>query len=124
MKAPFWSAYNKEPVGGNNAYYRCVGCHKTDPEINGDVDNHHDDCTEVKQMLATSFIMSTVSHDTVIITLDDIQATQRDGCCIIVHWTDPDRLPTRYTFETATLAESILWDIRTDVLDFTEKHYR
>lgn len=101
VKAPFWAGYNREPVGNDNPYYMCVGCKKTDPEINGDIDNHHDDCTEVKQMLATSFIMSTVSHDTVIIPLDDIQATQLDGRYIVIHWTDPDRLHTRYKFKTA-----------------------
>ena len=29
--------YETEPIGGDNPYYRCVHCKRSDPEINGRV---------------------------------------------------------------------------------------
>jgi hypothetical protein len=36
--------YPKEPIGGDNPYYRCVYCKKSDPEINGELKNHSINC--------------------------------------------------------------------------------
>jgi hypothetical protein len=34
------SGYPTEPVGGDNPYYRCIYCKRTDPQINGEINNH------------------------------------------------------------------------------------
>ena len=36
--------YPTEPIGGGNPYYRCVFCKKTDPQINGVLENHAKNC--------------------------------------------------------------------------------
>lgn len=36
--------YPTEPCGKGNPYYRCVYCKKTDPQINGVLENHFPDC--------------------------------------------------------------------------------
>lgn len=36
--------YETEPIGGDNPYYRCVHCKRSDPEINGRVDRHESWC--------------------------------------------------------------------------------
>ena len=33
-----------EPIGHGNPYYRCVSCHRSVPEINGDLYGHLDGC--------------------------------------------------------------------------------
>lgn len=34
------SGYENEPIGGGNPYYRCVHCKISDPQINGEINNH------------------------------------------------------------------------------------
>ncbi len=36
----YYSDYDTEPSGNGNPNYRCVGCKKTVPEINGELENH------------------------------------------------------------------------------------
>ncbi len=36
--------YPKEPMGGSNPYYCCTACGVSDPEINGEVENHMSWC--------------------------------------------------------------------------------
>lgn len=43
------SGYPNEPVGGSNPYYRCVHCKLTDPQINGDINNHAWHCEYRRQ---------------------------------------------------------------------------
>lgn len=41
----YYSDYEKEPIGEPNPYYRCIYCKRSDPEINGRLEGHSDDCT-------------------------------------------------------------------------------
>ncbi len=36
--------YPKKPIGGDNPYYCCEYCGISDPQINGELKNHHIDC--------------------------------------------------------------------------------
>lgn len=36
--------YENEPIGGDNPYYRCIHCKRSDPEINGRLERHSPDC--------------------------------------------------------------------------------
>lgn len=38
------TGYPTEPIGDGNPYYRCVYCKRSDPEINGQLSNHSEDC--------------------------------------------------------------------------------
>jgi hypothetical protein len=49
----YWSGYDTKPMGGGNPYYCCVGCGRTDPQINGDINAHGEGCTEVARYMAT-----------------------------------------------------------------------
>jgi hypothetical protein len=40
----YYNDYPKEPIGGRNPYYCCSYCGKSDPEINGEIKNHHEWC--------------------------------------------------------------------------------
>lgn len=46
-KVEYWSDYAQKPIGGRNPYYCCAGCGRSVPEINGDVNNHEEQCPEV-----------------------------------------------------------------------------
>jgi hypothetical protein len=41
----FRTDYPREPIGGDNPYWRCSCCGKSDPAINGRVDGHWADCS-------------------------------------------------------------------------------
>ena len=41
--------YPKEPIGGGNPYKRCAYCGISDPQINGEIENHADWCEYRKQ---------------------------------------------------------------------------
>jgi hypothetical protein len=38
------SGYETKPMGGSNPYYCCVHCGRTDPQINGELNNHSISC--------------------------------------------------------------------------------
>ena len=40
----YYDDYPKEPARGGNPYYCCSYCGKSDPEINGEIKNHHEWC--------------------------------------------------------------------------------
>lgn len=40
----YFHDYRNEPIGGDNPYWRCVHCKRSDPEINGRLDRHLDSC--------------------------------------------------------------------------------
>lgn len=40
----YYCDYPTEPIGGGNPYYRCVSCKISDPQINGQLENHAKDC--------------------------------------------------------------------------------
>lgn len=40
--------YRKEPIGDGNPYYRCISCHKADPEIS--ISGHKKHCEEVARV--------------------------------------------------------------------------
>lgn len=44
MADQYFHDYENEPIGGDNPYYRCVHCHRTDPQINGQLEGHSPDC--------------------------------------------------------------------------------
>ena len=46
---PYYSDYPKEPIGGSNPYYKCLACGVSDPQINGQLENHAKDCDWVIQ---------------------------------------------------------------------------
>lgn len=37
--------YDKQPIGGDNPYYQCSSCFVSEPQINGNVLNHTENCT-------------------------------------------------------------------------------
>lgn len=39
------SDYPKEPIGGGNPYWCCSSCKLSDPQINGDINNHTFTCS-------------------------------------------------------------------------------
>jgi hypothetical protein len=44
MDKEYRADYPKEPIGGGNPYWMCKFCHKSDPEINGEIKNHSKNC--------------------------------------------------------------------------------
>ena len=62
----YWSGYDTRPIGGGNPYYCCVGCGRSDPEINGDIEKHGEGCSEVAKLRART--------PTVLAALPDVQA--------------------------------------------------
>ena len=40
----YFHDYENEPIGDGNPYYRCVHCKISDPEINGRLEGHSEDC--------------------------------------------------------------------------------
>ena len=52
------SEYPKEPIGGGNPYYKCSSCGASDPQINGMLEGHFDNCEwayEKKKELAIKY---------------------------------------------------------------------
>lgn len=50
----YYTNYPKEPIGSGNPYYRCSFCGVSDPQINGNLNGHLDDCewaTKEKQKI-------------------------------------------------------------------------
>lgn len=43
----YWTDFDTYPLGGGNPYHACVGCDRSVPELNGDINKHHSWCTEV-----------------------------------------------------------------------------
>ncbi len=39
----YWD-YPNEPIGGDNPYWRCISCGRSDPEINGSLEGHLASC--------------------------------------------------------------------------------
>lgn len=54
MSDVFWAGYDKRPMGKGNPYYACIGCGRTDPEINGDIKRHGPGCPEAAKYLRES----------------------------------------------------------------------
>jgi hypothetical protein len=44
-------AYESKPIGGGNPYSACTACGRSEPEINGDVRGHVEDCSWMKNIL-------------------------------------------------------------------------
>lgn len=67
MENEFWTDYSKRRAGKGNPYYACTGCGRTDPQINGNIENHGEGCSEVGRYLAEKknaeydLLMSTVT---------------------------------------------------------------
>ena len=40
----YYHDYPNEPIGGDNPYYRCSYCKRSDPEINGYLERHEEWC--------------------------------------------------------------------------------
>jgi hypothetical protein len=40
----YYSDYPNEPIGGDNPYYCCSYCKRSDPEINGRLEKHSEYC--------------------------------------------------------------------------------
>lgn len=49
MTEQYHTDYPKEPIGGGNPYKRCAYCKISDPQINGEIENHADWCEYRKQ---------------------------------------------------------------------------
>jgi hypothetical protein len=43
------SGYPTKPIGGSNPYYCCAHCGISDPQINGELNNHADTCVYRQQ---------------------------------------------------------------------------
>jgi hypothetical protein len=44
MTEEYYHDYPNEPIGGDNPYYRCSYCKRSDPEINGYIERHEEWC--------------------------------------------------------------------------------
>ena len=44
MTEEYYHDYPNEPIGGDNPYYRCSYCKRSDPEINGYLERHEEWC--------------------------------------------------------------------------------
>ena len=44
MTDQFFNDYENEPIGGDNPYYRCIHCKRSDPEINCRLEGHLPSC--------------------------------------------------------------------------------
>lgn len=40
----YYCDYPTVKIGGGNPYYKCASCGRSDPEINGRLEGHEDDC--------------------------------------------------------------------------------
>jgi len=40
----YYSDYPSVPIGGSNPYYKCSYCGISDPQINGTLEGHYEDC--------------------------------------------------------------------------------
>ena len=49
MTDHYYTDYPKEPIGGDNPYYRCAHCKISDPQINGQLNKHTTWCEYRKQ---------------------------------------------------------------------------
>ena len=56
------SGYPTEPVGGSNPYYRCVYCKLTDPQINGEINNHLLSCQYRKEKQGYKITIEQIIH--------------------------------------------------------------
>jgi hypothetical protein len=56
------SGYDNEPIGGSNPYYRCVHCKISDPQINGEINNHATTC-EYRQKKQGYVLSSMQAYD-------------------------------------------------------------
>lgn len=50
--------YPKVPIGGGNPYYCCASCGRSNPDINGKLSGHNEDCAWVKSMRIISDVKS------------------------------------------------------------------
>jgi hypothetical protein len=46
----YYDDYETEPIGHGNPYYRCTGCHRSAPEINGTLEGHSPNCPYVQKI--------------------------------------------------------------------------
>ena len=44
MGRKYRNDYPQVPIGGGNPYSKCARCHRSVPEINGEIDGHEDWC--------------------------------------------------------------------------------
>lgn len=51
MSEEYYTDYPKSRIGGGNPYYKCSSCGISDPQINGQLDNHADNCKWVEEKL-------------------------------------------------------------------------
>lgn len=49
FKDEYCTDYPSEPIGADNPYYCCSSCGRSDPQINGRLDGHHDFCEWAKK---------------------------------------------------------------------------
>jgi len=47
-----WDEYQTRPIGRGNPYSCCIGCGTPEPHINGDINAHGKNCSEVKRYFA------------------------------------------------------------------------
>jgi hypothetical protein len=44
MSEYYDNSYPKKPIGGKNPYWCCASCEVSNPETNGEIDNHRENC--------------------------------------------------------------------------------
>lgn len=56
---PYAHHYENEPIGGGNPYYCCSSCGISDPQINGSLAGHAEDCewknSKIKQLIKEKY---------------------------------------------------------------------
>lgn len=87
MSDQYHHDYDSEPIGGGNPYYRCVHCHRSDPEINGRLEGHLPSC-EYRQRKERDMKVSTCT------TADCVASLAiPDECPHIIWFDDQDQSP-------------------------------
>lgn len=92
----YYCDYPTEPMGGTNPYYRCVFCKKTDPQINGTLENHAEDCEYrlQKQNAIASLNLKSLwflIDGNVMCEENDLE----DLCLRIINWQDDEELENK-----------------------------
>jgi hypothetical protein len=73
------SDYPNEPIGGGNPYYRCSFCKLSDPQINGEINNHTFTCEYRKQKQGY-----TLSSDQLYDLLDELNREDLECYTVVV----------------------------------------
>lgn len=61
MNSETYFNYPNEPIGGGNPYWRCSSCKRSDPEINGQLTRHLENC-DFRKSIELKLTTKTISN--------------------------------------------------------------